>query len=134
MSATTLEMAEAIVGLLEGAGLSASLGESSGTVNPPHVVVWASSGFALPTDLGHVIGDIELSFQLTAIGATPEQAQWAADKARVAVNRVIVSDIDGDAFWPIWAEQASQPVRRDDQVQPPMFVATSRWVLRSTPA
>ena len=131
--ATTLEMADAIVALLEAAGLSASLGEAPAVLNPPHVIVWPGSGFETFTDLGRPIGDLLLSVQLTCIGATVQQAQWAADKARTAINRAIPDPINDYTFWPIYAEQASQPVRKDDQVTPPMYVATSRWILRSTP-
>jgi hypothetical protein len=131
--ATSLEMAEAIVSLLEGAGLSASLGEAPAVLNPPHVVVWPGGGFETFTDLGHPIGDMILSIQLTCVGASPQQAQWAADKARAAVSRVTIAPISDYSFWPIYAEQASQPIRKDDQVTPPMYVAVSRWNVRSTP-
>lgn len=131
--ATSWQMSEAVVDLLEAAGLSVSLGEAPASLNPPHVVVWPSSGFEMHTDLGHPIGDLVLGFQLTGIGTTAQQAQWAIDKARVAVNRVTLDPIASYSFWPIYAEQTSQPVRRDDQVVPPMYVATSRWVVRSTP-
>lgn len=132
--ATSLAMAQAVQGLLTSAGLSSSIGEAPTDLNPPHVVVWPGAGFEVPTDLHDVIGDLELSIQLTAIGTTAEQAQWASDKARNAVNRVIPADIEDYTFWPIYAENSSQPVRRDDQVEPPLFISTSRWTIRSTPA
>jgi hypothetical protein len=132
--ATSLQMTDAVADLISGAGVSCSVGEAPANLSAPHCVVWPGAGFEMPTNLALPIGDLRLSFQLTAIGTTAEQAQWVSDTARVAINKVTPAPIADYTFWPIYAEPASQPVRRDDQVEPPLFVSTSRWVIRSQPS
>ncbi len=123
--------ADAIAGLLTTAGLAVTIGEATDDAATPFVVLYPTPGLELAENLGKPIGDIQVDFQLTCVGESSEQALWCADKARTAINRVIPT-VSGRVCWPIWADEQPQPVRRDDAVDPPKFVAISRWSLRST--
>ncbi len=125
--------ADAVVDLLTAAGLSTTASEAPDDAAAPFVVVYPSPGLSVAEALGDPIRDLVTSFQLTCVGTTAEQALWASDKARGAINRVTPT-ITGRDCWPIWSDDPPQPVRRDDAVNPPMFVAISLWSLRSSPS
>ncbi len=125
------EHANAVAALLTDAGLTVTLGEAGDEAVPPFVVLYPSTGFGVPDSLADPVKDLEMDFQLTCVGSTVEQALWAADKARTAVDH-ITPTVSGRVCWPIWSDEAPPPVRRDTAVNPPMFVAISRWCLRST--
>ncbi len=123
--------ADAIAGLLTTAGLTFSFGEANDDAPTPFVVLYPTPGLELAENLGYPIGDLQMDFQLTCVGESAEQALWCSDKARTAINRTIPT-VSGRTCWPIWADEQPQPVLRDDAVNPPKFVAISRWSLRST--
>ena len=123
--------ADAVVALLTAAGLATTLGEAADDTATPFAVVYPTAGLEVPESLGLPIADMLIDFQVTCVGESAEQALWAADKARTALNRVIPT-VAGRVCWPIWADEQPQPIRRDDALNPPLFVAISRWSLRST--
>lgn len=123
--------ADAVASLLTGAGLTVSIGEAPDDLAGAFVVLYPTPGLELAETLGYPIGDMQMDFQLTCVGESSEQALWCADKARTAINRAIPA-VSGRVCWPIWADEQPQPVLRDDAVNPPKFVAISRWSLRST--
>ncbi len=123
--------ADAVASLLTTAGLTVSIGEAPDDLAGAFVVLYPTPGLELAENLGKPIGDMQMDFQLTCVGESSEQALWCADKARTAINRAIPT-VSGRVCWPIWADEQPQPVLRDDAVNPPKFVAISRWSLRST--
>lgn len=95
------------------------------------VVVHGSPG-DLSGSLGDRFADISISIQLTAVGEGPEQATAYADAARAALLTSPLTVV-GRAIWPPW-QTGSQPSSRDDSVQPPLWISTAQYVIKSTPA
>lgn len=83
--------------------------------------------------LGDRFADLELEFQVTAVGEGPEQALAIADVVRVALLATPPPSVAGRAVWPLW-QTAAQPVQRDDTIQPPLWIATAQYVIKSNPA
>lgn len=94
-------------------------------------VVYGTSGQPSGT-LGDRYADIQIDFQVTAVGTGAEQALAIADLARAALlgTRPVVA---GRSVWPLW-QTAAQPVLRDDTVNPPLYVATAQYAIKSNPA
>lgn len=82
--------------------------------------------------LGDRFADITIPIQLTAVGTGPEQASAYADAARKALLTASLT-VTGRAVWPAW-QTGSQPVQRDDTVQPPLWIATAQYSIFSNPA
>jgi hypothetical protein len=78
--------------------------------------------------------DAELYFQVTCVGANRAQCEWVLDQAL----GVLVGDQDvtvpDRSTLRIEADMAGGGVRRDDTVQPPVFISTPRFRLWTTPA
>lgn len=83
--------------------------------------------------LGDRFADLQCDFQVTAVGAVPEEAMYIADVARIALLSTPPPAVTGRAVWPLW-QTAAQPVQRDDTVQPALYIATSQYVIKSNPA
>lgn len=99
---------------------------------PPFAVVYPDSGTKSGFHRNLVNdGPDELRFQVTSVGATPDQAQWAADKVAAAVLGSVPT-VAGRRVWPA-VEEGSQPVRRDDEATG-TFIATAQYLTRSDPA
>lgn len=82
--------------------------------------------------LGDRFADLQVDFQVTAVGTGPEQALYIADAVKAALLSAPPS-VAGRAVWPLW-QTAAQPVQRDDTVQPPLWIATAQYVIKSNPA
>jgi hypothetical protein len=95
------------------------------------VVVHGGPG-DLSGSLGDRFADISIPIQLTAVGEGPEQASAYADAARAALlSSALV--VVGRSVWPPW-QTASQPTLRDDTVQPPLWISTAQYLIKSNPA
>jgi hypothetical protein len=95
------------------------------------VVIHGSTG-DLSGTLGDRYADIVVPVQLTAVGEGPEQASAYADSARRALLAAALV-VTGRRVWPA-RQAASQPVLRDDTVQPPLWIATAQYEITSNPA
>ncbi|MER6942492.1 hypothetical protein ABT294_00590 [Nonomuraea sp. NPDC000554] len=73
----------------------------------------------------------EVRYQVTAVGKTPDQAAWVADKVTAALFAGVPT-VAGQRVWPA-VQESAQPVRRDDESLT-VFIATSQWLTRSDPA
>lgn len=82
--------------------------------------------------LGDRFADLTITVQLTAVGTGPEQALAYADAAAAALLGTIPM-VPGRWVWPPWF-LGSQPVVRDDTVNPPLYVATAQYAIKSNPA
>lgn len=123
---------DAIVALLDTIprDIPVSVGEAPAGANCC-IVVWPSGGLQIPDAIKTPTHDFEMDFQITCVGTTAEQALWVHDNARAVLDRQTPT-VSGRTCWPIWADEQPQPVRRDDAVNPPLYVAISRWSIRST--
>ena len=83
--------------------------------------------------LGDRFADLQLDFQVTAVGTGPDQALYIADAARAALLATPPPAVAGRAVWPLW-QTAAQLVQRDDTVQPALYIATAQYVMKSNPA
>lgn len=75
-------------------------------------------------------GPDELRYQITSVGADPEQAMWVADKVAHALLTAVPA-LTGRRVWPA-IEEDSQPLRRDD-ASTGLFYATAQYLSRSDP-
>ena len=76
--------------------------------------------------------DLDGVWQVTAVGATQEQCEKAADLARTALLTQTIT-IASRAVDRISVDQLNG-TRRDDTVQPPVWISTDRFRLATTPA
>lgn len=95
------------------------------------VVVHGAAGIS-SGPLGDRFADLQLDVQLTAVGTGPEQALAYADAARIALLGTTPT-VAGRVLYPPW-QTGAQPVTRDDTVQPPLFIATAQYAIKSNPA
>lgn len=131
----------AILAALEDDGLNVGDGEQptgagwqaepDASVFHPYVVVHSMVGGLLDGPIGEPDEDGSLTYQVSSYGATRAQCEWAADQARrvmltgpllvpdARVLRVRVDMLGG--------------ARRDDEVQPPIWVSAERYRLTTTP-
>lgn len=110
--------------------IKAYIGER-GETDTNCVVVHGAPG--LPSGpLGDRFADLTVTIQLTAVGTGPEQATAYADAARAALLTSTLAVV-GRTVWPAW-QVADQPVTRDDTIQPPLWIATAQYVIKSNPA
>lgn len=77
--------------------------------------------------------DAELEYQVTCVGATRDQAEWVADKAITALVGQTVAAASRSLLQRIYLTDAGMS-RRDDTVQPPVFYATPRFLIYTTPS
>lgn len=96
------------------------------------VVIHGSVGDIAPGSLGDIYSDLTIPIQLTAVGEGEEQATAYADAARAALLTASLTVAGREVWRP--RQAASQPVQRDDTVQPPLWIATAQYEIKSTPA
>jgi hypothetical protein len=95
------------------------------------VVIHGSPGDIAPGSLGDLHSDLVIPIQLTAVGTGPEQASAYADAARAALLTASLT-VAGRKVW-LPRQTGSQPVQRDDTVQPELWIATAQYEIKSTP-
>lgn len=95
------------------------------------VVVHGSTGTPSGS-LGDRFADLDIPIQLTAIATGPEQALAYACAARAALLTTPIS-VPGRALYPAWQTGEQDPLR-DESVNPPLWIATAQYALKSNPA
>lgn len=99
---------------------------------PPYVVLYPDLGWPDGT-LGDRHRWLLLGFQITAVGSTLRQAQWAAGWAR-GVLLTQQPTVAGRLIHPLWQEEGPPPAARDDDVNPPLYYQAALYQMRSVPA
>lgn len=98
-----------------------------------HCIVVHGSPGTPSGSLGDRYADIDVPIQLTAVAQDgPEQALAYADAARAALLGTPLT-VAGRAPWPVW-QTGTQPASRDDTVNPPLWIATAQYSIKSNPA
>lgn len=98
----------------------------------PYAVVTplADVGYSGPINDGQA--DVEMAWQVTAVGQTRSQAQWMQDACRDALINGSLS-ISGRTVMTIDLSGGSG-VERDDDFQPPLFYAVDIFEIMLTPS
>lgn len=107
-------------------------GEPGTSTFRPYYVLYPLPGGYFDGTLGCPDNDASLIWQVTCVGATRPQCEAAVDRA----NDVLVGQplTVADRFIArVWADMAGGGARRDDTVQPPVYIATPRYRVESTP-
>lgn len=99
---------------------------------PPYAVMYPDTGRKSALER-NVLNEAprDLRYQVTSVGATPEQAAWVADKVAAALWSGVPT-VTGRRVWPV-IDEGSQPVRPDD-TSTGIFLATAQYLSRSDPA
>lgn len=125
-------LAEAILAMVR-AGVPATCdiyeGRSAEGAEPPYAVLYFDSSGKSPFERNiNNEAPRDLRYQVTAVGATPEQARWMADKVFVPLVAGTPS-VTGRTVWPA-IQEGSQPAEPEDD-STGLFYATSQWLTRS---
>lgn len=126
---------DAVIAALESAGLD--VGDAVAPADGPallkggtgYVVVYPVAGGASYGTLADHAEDAEIIMQVTCVGATREQAAWLADACNVLLDGLEVED----RSVPLVTLEVTPGVNRDDNQTPPVFYATPRYRIFSTP-
>lgn len=120
----------AVVATLEAVGLTVGDGSGKG-LTAPYAVVYADLG-GLDGPMGDRYADLDQTVFVHGVGTGPEQAQWVADKARVALLTTAIT-VTGRSVMCV-EHVTSVPVQRDDDVTPPLYYSVDEYLLSTTPA
>lgn len=123
--------AAAIEALVE-AAVTCHRASAPNNAAPPYVILHADQGHGRVTSYAADTDHLTFTFQTTSVGVTDEQAKWAADKARGAVEDVRPT-VSGWSCRRI-RQVDTQPVDRDDKIDPPLFYAVDVWQYIATPS
>lgn len=97
----------------------------------PYLVLHPVSGGTTDGTLAASDDDAASLYQLTAVGATREQAEWAADEGRDVMLGVAIT-VSGRSVAQVRVDMLGG-ARRDDTVQPSVWMAVDRYRVVSTP-
>ena len=98
----------------------------------PYRIVFPISGGVFDGPLGCPSDDASLTWQVTCVGATREQCEWVVDATHASLVEQTLT-VAGRSIDRVWSDMAGGGARRDDEVQPPVFIATPRYRADSTP-
>ena len=76
--------------------------------------------------------DTEYVYQLTCVGRDRQGAQVMRDQCRATLTRESLT-VSGTEIAAVWWDSGSGDVTRDDDLDPPLFYCTDRFVLSTTP-
>lgn len=114
-------------------GLDVGDGIAPADTTRPYLVVYRIGAFNTDGPLRGASEDQWAQYQVTAVGDTREQAEWALGKTRTAILDAAITPPSGYTWGkaPIIDEG---PSTRDDSFQPPLFYAVETYRLFATPA
>lgn len=124
------EHTAAVIAALQGFGLSVGDAQAPAGVSEKYAVVFPIAGGDSYGTLAARNDDAELIYQVTCVGETREQAEWVADKAMGLLAGFAVS---GRSV-PVVALESMPGIQRDDAKSPPLYYATPRFRVFSTPS
>ncbi|MEU7814129.1 hypothetical protein [Pseudonocardia sp. NPDC049154] len=118
------------------AGVPTTLGVALGVgpaANPPYLAIYPDPGDVEDARLCGDRSKLTIHFMVHAVGAGPEQATWALDKARA----VLLGDpptVSGRRTHRMSQTLGAVPVTRDETTQPPLYIALAEFRLVSQAA
>lgn len=113
------------------AAVGVHVGGAPGTAVPPYVVLYSRE--IIPEgSLGDRWRDLLVEFQVTCVGTGPEQTLDVAGKVS-AVLLTQLPTITGRTVQPLWPVPSGESLRRDDDVNPPLFYLSLVFQMRTEP-
>ena len=94
-----------------------------------YVIVYPVSGTRPASSAADGDGDADLVYQTTVVAKDPMAARFLIQRIDQALRAMVVEGRAIVRFRP----DVVGDVRRDDTVQPPVFIATPRWRVWTTP-
>lgn len=118
-------------GVVGGWGWQGTPGESRFR---PYRVLYPIIGGVFDGTLGAPSDDASLIYQVTCVGRDRPQCEAIVDDT----NSLLVEQgadlvVPGRFIMRLWCDMAGGGARRDDTVQPPVFIGTPRYRVESTP-
>lgn len=95
---------------------------------PDYVIVYPLSGLRRPSSANDSVGDADLVYQTTVVARRPDGARWLVSRIETALYGIA---IPGRSLVRITPDEIGD-VRPDDDITPPVFIATPRWRLWTT--
>lgn len=127
------EHVQAVVTLLESAGLTVFRADARAATERPYVVLHTDSGLRSRTGLLAISDRFSMLLQSTCVGDDDWSVKVTADTVSGALLDVSPA-VTGRSCWPI-ENVLSRPVQRDDDLPgQPEFYAVDQWQLDSIPA
>lgn len=132
---------EAVRSALVASGLRVGVGHAPTGTSPkptlaqtPYVVLWPGGLGVLDGPVNDSHADASPTFHVISVAYDVAGAEWAVDKATVALLGTPITVAGRAQLHPVELE-ASQPARRDDDLgDPPLFYATAIFRMSTTPA
>lgn len=98
----------------------------------PYAIVYPLPGGTFDGTLADPDDDADLLYQITCVGGTRQQCEWVADQIHDVLTDPGTVTVPGRSVVRVVPDMAGG-VRRDDTVRPPVFIATPRFRLWTTP-
>lgn len=98
----------------------------------PYVAVYGNQGVPEEATFDSQSTTVPFTFQTTVVGKTQAQARALADRVQGAL--IDVRPTVAGRSCGLITKQASQPIRLDTSVTPPVFIAVDVWAFASVPA
>lgn len=114
------------------AAVGVHIGGAPASAVLPYVVLYSRE--IIPEGpLGDRYRDLLLEFQASCVGAGPEQALDVAGKVP-AVLLTQLPAVAGRTVQPLWQVPSGEALRRDDDVNPPLYFLPLVFQMRTEPA
>lgn len=122
-------------GILVGDGVKPVGGGWSGTAGAstfvPYIVLYSMPVGTIDGPLMDPQADVEARYSINAVGMSRKQTDTLADKARIVMLSTAVNVTGRTVLRIAWLTQVG--IGRDDESDPPIWVAADRYAAMSTP-
>lgn len=127
----TLPHVDAVRDRLESAQLAVHLGVAPVGAGPPYVSLHPDPGSPTSSSLAGEHDQADVVVAVVCVGASAEQALWVGDTVATSLLGTEIT-VTGRAGWRPELDAAGPPVRRDDDVTPPLFYLSPQYRIRSS--
>lgn len=112
---------------------TAPRGPGKAELDPPYAVLYLIVGGSMDGPLNDTQADVNLIFQITAVGTTRQQALVVLDITRTRMQKEFLT-IPGRKVRDLRLNLPASGMIRDDDLPNPLFYAYDRYELDTTPA